>query len=146
MLRGFFLGISLWSLGLDQILKLTIESGKLSFFFNHFLQHDKRKLLKQTDEEVALLQLNLSLYNAMVQLITTRKLIKSNLMPGRRNISGMISVRVSVSTPGTEVLGEREEVSIRGSRVSERLRVATSDQGPAPPFSSARTWGVGCCF
>ena len=59
-------------------------------------------------------------------------------------MTGIISVRVSVSTPGTEVLGERDEVSMRGSRVSERLRVATSDQGPAPPFSSARTWRVRC--
>ena len=61
------------------------------------------------------------------------------LMPGRWKISGMMSRRLSFRVPGTEVLGAREEVSMRGFALSEKVRVAGSDQGPSPPFSRART-------
>ena len=66
-------------------------------------------------------------------------------MPGRWKTSGMISARLSRRAPGTEVLGDTDDVSIRGSTVSERVRVAGSDQGPSPPVSLARTctW---CCL
>ena len=58
----------------------------------------------------------------------------------------MMSTRLRVRVPGTEVLGAREEVSMSSSTVSGRVREAESDQGPAPPVSLACTWNIVSCL